>query len=196
MSHHSMTELQQFLMYSDPINAGSVHSHHNPHHPHPHHPHQYYPTATPSPLHHQSQQQQHYYPTYGGVPHGAHVPSEILSSPTRPAPSTFMPPASPHFPAVLHAPQLTAAVSTSAPPDPANTTISSLEAGIANMSVTNNDSTDSVVTTVASNTMVTSTCWSKVAAAGASSAATSQNNGATPSSPTKKNGRVRLPTAD
>jgi hypothetical protein len=180
MSHHALSELQQYLMYSDPLNSPSTHTLGHHHHP------QYYPN--PVTAHHQLQ------PTYPpvplGVPNGAHVPSEILSTPTS-AVSTLMsstsPPSAPktalqsaHLHTSSDVKKQSPAAGATTPSNDATT----LETGVASLSISAKESVDTVVTTVARNTMISSTCWSKTAA----------TNGSSP--PSNKNGRLRLPMAD
>ncbi|KAG7359710.1 hypothetical protein IV203_034808 [Nitzschia inconspicua] len=181
-----LTDLQQFLMYAETLGVALTHNHGQHHYHH----HQYYSNPTPIPLH---QYQQQYPASYASVPYGAHVPSEILSSPTSAVP-TF----SQAVPTELRAPQLDTQPdgisnnnNTAQPPAPPSASMQALETDVATLSISNKDSTESVITTVASNTTVSSTCWSKVAAASPGVAAKDGTN-----TPSKKNGRLRLPTAD
>jgi hypothetical protein len=179
ISHHPLSELQQYLMYSDPLTSASAHN--LGHHPHP-----YY--HNPAAAHHHLQTP--YSPSPVRVPNRMHVPMEILSTPTS-AVSTLMSPTSApsatstalqshHLATSNDEKNINPSVGPAIPSDDAT----ELEKGVASLSISNKESVDTVVTTVARNTMVSSTCWSKSAA----------TNGNSP--PSNMNGRLRLPIAD
>lgn len=210
--HHPMSDLQQYFMYADPLAAASTHSHHQEqihHYSAGHHSHLFINSldaagmALPNaladhfPPHHSStaavrhpEQNQSFAPyTYGTdvVPRGAHVPSEILSSPTSKTITTVSPTMSPP-PTLPTIQSQTLSATTSRDNINGNVTVSTtptLETGIttSSLSTTATTESDAVVTTVTSNHMISSTCWSKKAAA----ATDNPTNDNSPTSTTSRN---------